>query len=387
MFWIIGGLIFYYRKEHHMELSDQLEEEPFVSILIPCHNEEDTISETIEGAMALNYSNYEVIAINDCSTDQTEDILRTLTTEYSNLRTITLQQNLGKAKALTYGTLAAKGEIIVTIDADAILDPDALQYIIPHFTTQNNAEQVGAVTGNPRIRNRSSLLAKIQLVEYASIIGMIKRTHRILGKLMTVSGVIAAFRKRALLDVDFWDPDLVTDDIGITWKLQRNNWDVRYEPRAICWMLVPETLRGLVKQRIRWAQGGVEVLIRHADIFKHISQRRLYPVYLEQTLSILWSFVWLFYLLYLFTFNFNLILFLFGAYLALISLCQLTISLYLDRQYEKTSMKYILWAAWYPLFYWTINVLVLIPAIPKACKLIFRDKNHKATWTSPDRGL
>lgn len=92
------------------------------------------------------------------------------------------------------------------------------------------------------------------MVEYASIIGLIKRSQRILGKVMTVSGVIFAFRKRALLDCGLWDKDLITDDIGVTWKLQRRFWDVRYEPRALCWMLVPETLKGL---GILWCFAGV----------------------------------------------------------------------------------------------------------------------------------
>jgi poly-beta-1,6-N-acetyl-D-glucosamine synthase len=69
--------------------------------------------------------------------------------------------------------------------------------------------------------------------------------------------------KNALLNVDFWVKDLITDDIGITWKLQEGFWDVRYEPKGLCWMLVPETLKRLLNQKIRRAQGGMEVFIRH----------------------------------------------------------------------------------------------------------------------------
>ena len=88
-----------------------------------------------------------------------------------------------------------KGEILIGIDADAYLDPDALKYMIPHFMTPNYGERVGAVTGNPRVRNRSSLLAKIQLCEFSSIISLIKRTQRLLGKVMTVSGLLLHFEK------------------------------------------------------------------------------------------------------------------------------------------------------------------------------------------------
>jgi hypothetical protein len=139
----------------------------------------------------------------------------------------------------------------VEIDADWILKKDALQFFMPHFLSSS---KVGAVTGNPRVRNRTTLLGKIQVGEYSYIIGMIKRTQRIYGKILTVSGAIAAYRKSALLDVGLFDSDTVTEDIDITWKLHKGFWDVRYEPRALCWVLVPETVKGLWGQRVRWAQ-------------------------------------------------------------------------------------------------------------------------------------
>lgn len=115
---------------------------------------------------------------------------------------------------------------------------------------------VGAVTGNPRIRTRSTLIGRIQVGEFSSIIGLIKRTQRIYGRVFTVSGVIAAFRRQALADVGYWSPDMITEDIDISWKLQLRHWDIFFEPRALCWILMPETLRGLWKQRLRWAQGA-----------------------------------------------------------------------------------------------------------------------------------
>lgn len=388
VFWIIGSLIFYVRRERCPVTETKVTDPaPFVSILIPCYEEEEQIEETLQELMILNYPNYEVIAINDGSNDSTEALLLFFHRKYEKLRVVNIKQNQGKANALYYGVLASRGEIIVTLDADALLDRDALQHIVPHFITPNYGERVGAVTGNPRIRNRSSLLAKIQFIEYSSIIGLIKRSQRIVGKVMTVSGVVAAFRKKALLDVGFWDKDLITDDIGVTWKLQRRFWDVRYEPKALCWMLVPETLKGLWRQRLRWAQGGIEVLIRHYDIFKDFRQRRLHPVYIEQVISVIWSIVWLLYMCFIFIYDFDLTLLLYGTYLALIALIQLTISLIIDRKYEKLSLKYIIWASWYPLFYWFINVFALLPAIPKAFKILSKNKKQFATWQSPDRGL
>ena len=98
---------------------------------------------------------------------------------------------------------------------------------------------------------------------------------------------------RALLNCELWDRDMITEDIGVTWKLEKKFWDIRYEPRALCMMLVPETVKGLYKQRKRWSQGGMEILRRHGNIFKDWKTRRMAPVYIEQICSIVWALCWL----------------------------------------------------------------------------------------------
>lgn len=387
-FWIIGGILFYYRRERKTGLP--LTKTPMVSILIPCYNEENTVENTIEQIDNLNYPNYEVIAINDGSKDGTEILLNELAKKYKKLRVIQLKTNAGKANALYLGLLASKGEFLVGLDADAYLDLDALRYMIPHFITPNYGERVGAVTGNPRVRNRSSLLAKIQLCEFSSIIGLIKRTQRLLGKVMTVSGVVVVFRKSALLDCGLWDRDLITEDIGVTWKLQKRFWDIRYEPRAICWMLVPETLVGLWKQRVIWAQGGLEVILRHWDIFLSWKYRSLILVYMEQIFSIFWAISWSILIVISIAQIFiggQQFFFMFwqGQYLSLLCLIQFIVAMILDKRYDEKLLKYYLWAIWYPTFYWYFNALIILRAIPKA---LFRDKKKKfAIWDSPDRGI
>ncbi len=91
---------------------------------------------------------------------------------------------------------------------------------------------MGAVTGNPRIRNRSSLLGRLQVGEFSSIIGMIKRAQRTYGRLFTVSGAVCAFRRTALHRIGYWSDTIVTEAIDISWRLQMDDWDVRFEPRA-----------------------------------------------------------------------------------------------------------------------------------------------------------
>ena len=128
----------------------------------------------------------------------------------------------GKATALNTGALLARHEILVCIDGDALLDPQALRWIARVFT----ASGVGAVTGNPRIRNRTSLLGRLQVGEFSSIIGLIRRAQTVYGRLFTVSGVLCAFRKRALEEAGWWSPRTITDDIDVTWRVQLAGWRV-----------------------------------------------------------------------------------------------------------------------------------------------------------------
>lgn len=128
--------------------------------------------------------------------------------------------------------------------------------------------------------------------EFSSIIGLIKRTRRIYGRVFTVSGVIAAFRRQALADVGYWSPDMITEDIDISWKLQLRHWDIFFEPRALCWILMPETLKGLWKQRLRWAQGGAEVFLVNLRKVVRWEHHRMWPLFLEYALSTLWAFAY-----------------------------------------------------------------------------------------------
>lgn len=386
MLWVFGALLFYFSNERHGALP--LKEYPFVSILMPAHNESSILYPVIEQMVQLNYPNYEIIIINDGSTDDTAEVIRNLAAKYPIVRGIDLKPNCGKANALYLGLIASKGEILLGVDADSYLDKNAIRYMVAHFVNENNGERVGAVTGNPRVRNRGSLLGKLQLCEYASIISLIKRTQRVLGKVMTVSGVCVAYRKRALVDCGFWDRDMMTEDIAVTWKLEKEFWDVRYEPRALCWMLVPETVKGLWRQRKRWSEGGLEVIFRHWDIFKSWRRRRLAPIYFEQIASFLWSVCWLIFTVILIVMEitgktvFTEYLWK-SQFLSFICLFQFLVAMFLESKYDRDVLKNAWSVIWYPLFYWYVNVFIALAAILRA---ILPNKKL-ATWKSPDRGI
>jgi len=387
--WIQGAVYYFMRREADTNYRKLPKDGyfPMVSILIPAHNEEKAIAETLQAALRSVYPHFEIIVIDDASTDKTWEIINEYVAADERIRALHLEENTGKAAGLNAALFASKGEIIVTIDADAFLDPNALYWLVQHF----KGPRVGAVTGNPRVRNRTNLLAKIQVGEFSSIIGMIKRSQRILGKVLTVSGVIAAFRKQALFDVGMWDSDMATDDINVTWKLEKRFWDIRYEPNAVCWILVPDSLKGLFKQRVRWAQGGTEVLLRHLDVWKSWKQRRLWPVYLEYVVSIFWSYCFIilsiFWLInYFFHTNLPYVNFIpeyKGAFLVVICMLQFATALIIDTRYERGMFLQLFWVIWYPFVYWIFTALAAVWAVPKAFQ---RKKGRFAVWVSPDRG-
>lgn len=292
--WMVGGLYYYLRRERHAPPREQppaLDPAPFVSILVPCYNEADCADETLTAALAQEYPDFEVIAINDGSNDDTALILNELAAKHPRLRAVHLDKNMGKANALRMGALAARSEYLVCIDGDALLDPYAAHWLVSHLVS---GPRVGAVTGNPRIRNRSTLLGRLQVGEFSSIIGMIKRAQRVYGRVFTVSGVISAFRRTALHRIGYWSEDMVTEDIDISWRLQLDHWDIRYEPNALCYILMPETLKGLWRQRLRWARGGIEVILRHGRRMGVWRHRRMWGVIAEYFLSVLWAYTMLF---------------------------------------------------------------------------------------------
>ncbi|HDM32604.1 MAG TPA: poly-beta-1,6 N-acetyl-D-glucosamine synthase [Deltaproteobacteria bacterium] len=390
--WMLGGLIFSCRLERREQTPPVIDQYPRFSILVPCHNEEAQIRDTVAQLLDLDYPDYEIVLIDDGSSDNTANVISEIVRKESIVRAVYMRENQGKAAALNVGCLVSRAEFVLTMDADAFLDRNALRWVAWHFV---KFPRVGAVTGNPRVLNRTSLLGKIQVGEYSTIIGLIKRTQRILGKVLTVSGVVAAFRKNALVSAGFWDTDMVTEDIDVTWKLEKDFWDIRYEPRCICWVLVPETLRGLWRQRIRWAQGGVEVLRRHYNIWSQWRQRRLWPVYVEYVASIFWAYMfWGLVLIWGINAVFGIDLPFkvlppipprwTGSILALVCVLQFAVSVIIDRTYDKKMFKYLFWVIWYPFMYWMISSLTVLVATPKA---LLKKKGVRAVWKSPDRGL
>ena len=391
-YWMVGGALYYFEREIAADRQGGPQPDeiwPPISILVPCYNEGENAAETLVTAAAVDYPEFEIIAINDGSRDNTAEVLNELAERIPNLRVVHLAVNQGKAIALNTGALLARHEILVCIDGDALLEPQALYWIARDFRRHT----VGGLAGNPRIRNRTSLLGRLQVGEFSSIIGLIRRAQTTFGRMFTVSGVICAFRKRALQEAGWWSPRTITDDIDVTWRVQVAGWRVAYEPHAIAWILMPETLKGLWKQRLRWAEGGVEMMV---DFFRPMvrgARPSLLLAYIEYVLSLVWAYVMAFCLIIglMWTVGlaphtvlpgFQLIPQWWGLTLSVTYLVQALVSHLLERRFEPHILRSLFWMIWYPMAFWMINMATAVAALPIALL-----RPRRATWTSPDRGL
>jgi len=393
--WMVGAAVFWWRRERAEPRFDApvpIPGTPPISVVIPCFDEEENAEETITHALALDYPELEVIAVNDGSRDGTAAVLERLAALHPRLRVIHLAENQGKAVALRTGALLARHELLVCIDGDALLDRHAARWLVRHFVDDPG---VAAVTGNPRIRNRSTILGRVQVGEFSCIVGTIKRAQRTFGRIFTVSGVITAFRRSAVHQVDYWSTDVLTEDIDITWKLYRAGWDVRFEPRALTWILMPETLRGLWKQRLRWAMGGAQTLLKNLDAWVRPAQRLLWPLLLEMMASAAWAYAMLLVLLAwllgwvlppgtLPPVTSPLVPQSGGVLLSAVCLAQFVFSTAMDARYDRGLGRTLFWMIWYPVAFWMIGAATTTVAYPR---VMARRRGARARWVSPDRGV
>ncbi|VFI63229.1 Poly-beta-1,6-N-acetyl-D-glucosamine synthase [Lactiplantibacillus plantarum] len=401
--WFIGVLCYQliYRHRHKDDIEFQPltpEEQPFITIMIPAHNEEVMIEHTINYLMNnLNYEKYEVLVTDDGSTDETPAILERLQNVYDNLRVVTIKKNQGKAHAFNVGGGFARGEFILSNDADSIPEPDALWKYMSYFMGEEHAN-TAAVTANMDVQNRSTIIAKSQTVEFSSIVGVIKRSQvSALGNMYAYSGANTMYRRDALIDVGLFRQDRATEDISIAWDHQLNGWTTVFSPDILFYMNVPENLDALYHQRKRWAKGGTELLLTN---FKRVVSHpgkylKQWAFITDQTLSIIWSLFFfvstLIFLISLVTFFFTgnyervyhmfCMAFIFVTFEMFAGVLQLLSALIVDDRGRK--FKYLIFMPLYMLIYWQVNALALVTTLIPAVKTILG--YGSGTWVSPVR--
>jgi poly-beta-1,6 N-acetyl-D-glucosamine synthase len=237
---------------------------PFISIIVPAYNEGVVIKDSVNSLLNLDYPNYEIIIVNDGSTDNTAEVASTLVGNQQG-RTSQVKVSLinkpngGKAKALNAGIQYSEADFILCMDGDSQLTTDTLKNGVRHFIDP----EVGAVAGNVKIQNRNKFLTDLQALEYVEGLNLARSAQGQLRQVNIIPGPIGFFRKSALKDAGFYSSDTFAEDADLTLKVLATGWKINYEPNAIALTEAPETLHQLLKQRYRWTRGIIQAIRKH----------------------------------------------------------------------------------------------------------------------------
>ena len=233
---------------------------PSVTVLIPAHDEENVIVQTITSVLLSDLKDLQIVVVDDGSTDKTGDLLDANFSHEPRVRIIH-QMNRGKAAALNLAMSQADTEIVVTIDADTEIESDAISKLVRHFSDP----AIGAVAGNVKVGNRSRWLTRWQALEYITSQNMEKRAFHLLNCITVVPGALGAWRKKAIEAAGGITADTVAEDADLTIAIRRLGWRVSYDEEAIAWTEAPETAGQLIRQRFRWTFGTLQSFWKHSD--------------------------------------------------------------------------------------------------------------------------
>jgi poly-beta-1,6 N-acetyl-D-glucosamine synthase len=236
---------------------------PLVTIIVPAFNEEKNIRSALDSVIEADYPNKEIIVVNDGSVDNTYAIAQSYKDRMPANRYFVINKtNGGKSSAINHALRFARGEFVISIDADSIMGRDAIKEIIKYFQEPD----VVAVGGNIKVKNRNSILTYCQALEYLVGINLFKRAYDVFGVVMVVPGPLGGFRKKILLERGEYDRDTLTEDFDTTVKSLKTGRAVQASSYAMSFTEAPETASGLYKQRLRWNRGNLQTLIKHRDI-------------------------------------------------------------------------------------------------------------------------
>ncbi len=233
---------------------------PMVSLVVPAYNEGMVIEAAICSLLELDYPNYEILVIDDGSSDDTyEKALGVANgSRRVSVRVIT-KKNGGKAEALNTGMSQARGEFVLNMDGDSKLSRNVIRACVRHF----DDPRVGAVAGNVKVINRENIWSNIQALEYVEGLAMARKAQSFMRSVNIIPGPLGMFRKSVLQEVQGYDHDTFAEDCDLTLKLLVRGWHIAYEPLAVAWVETPSRLLDLLKQRYRWTRGILQAIAKH----------------------------------------------------------------------------------------------------------------------------
>jgi len=239
---------------------------PTVSIILPAHNEEAIIARSIETLLEVDYPSKEIIVVDDGSTDRTCEIAE-IYEKREQIKLIRRPMGYGKKTyAINYGIFWAHGEIIVTMDADTLIERDAIRQLVKYFEDP----KVVGMAGNVRVFNKPNFLSKLQAYEYLTAFEMGRRFQAFSRTLLILPGSLTATRAAYLRSLGSFDADTFTEDFDVALKLHKVRGRVGFAPDAVAWTFVPETWHAWVRQRVRWARGQIQEVVKHRNLVNRI---------------------------------------------------------------------------------------------------------------------
>lgn len=243
---------------------------PSVSVIVPAYNEEVGIRRSVRSIATNDYPNFEVLVIDDGSTDRTAQLVEAL--EFENVRLIR-QDNAGKAGALNTGIELSDADVVVMVDGDTLFEPSTIRKLVAPLAD----EDVAAVSGNTKVGNRRGLLGRWQHIEYVIGFNLDRRMYDVLQATPTVPGAVGAFRRSALAQVGGVPADTLAEDTDLTLAIGRTGRRVVYAEDARAWTEAPATLTALWRQRYRWSFGTMQAVFKHrsAIVSTDPRQRRI----------------------------------------------------------------------------------------------------------------
>jgi biofilm PGA synthesis N-glycosyltransferase PgaC len=354
-------------------------------VLIPAYNEEEVIGSCVRSVLEADYPELEILVLDDGSTDGTIASAEEAIGADPRAEVLRDDVNRGKAERLNLGLRRARHDLVLACDADTHLHPQAPKYLVARMLRSSlNA----AVAGSPHVTNRTNLLCAMQVLEAASIIGLIRRSQALRGRVGTVAGVLALLHRERVLAVGGYRGQMATEDIDLTWRLLMAGWHTVFEPEALIGMQVPSRLSSLWAQRCRWARGQGEVLHEHLGQVVRWSRRGLWPIALESVLSLVWVVAWALALtvaaIDLFVpgwhtiFGFGLA---WGVAIAVVCSVQVAFALSIDSRYDRRALRAFLLGPLYPLFFWAISALAAIRA--ELAALARGPRERRVVWEIP----
>jgi poly-beta-1,6-N-acetyl-D-glucosamine synthase len=255
---------------------------PLVSVIVPAWNEEVGIMRTIKSILVNTYKNIEIVVVNDGSTDDSSIIVEDFITRRKddirkfgrNVRHYYIP-NGGKGGALNYGIKKSKGEIVLTMDADSALAPDALAKLVEYFRDP----KISAVVGQVRVANtRGRLVGHIQRLEY--LFGFyFKRSHCVIGAEYIYGGACAAFRRKATFEYfGLFDENNKTEDIEMSMRTKFHGLHSIFAEDVICYTEGASSYMGLINQRLRWKKGRFDTFLHYRRMFFSLEKRHNKPL-------------------------------------------------------------------------------------------------------------